>query len=216
MGLGVLVAPHATRDERATVPRSSPGTRSRRAIARQMVQFAHENYITLGALVQLARLLITKPHEASQRPLTTALVLLYGAVGAAVATGRLSVDELRLDEALLATEPWRVIGCLLAYERASALACHLWLLLVLGSSLEHPGQDAGEHPRGFGSRFVASVLLFCVPVTLVLRSVALQPEFRPDLLAAAPLFSLALLYARLHTLREAAHAESALCHRVAL
>ncbi len=69
------------------------------------VQFAHENYLALGALVQLARLLITKPHEAAQRPLTTALVLLYGAVGAAVSTGRLSVESLRLDESLLATEP---------------------------------------------------------------------------------------------------------------
>ena len=153
-----------------------------------------DTYLAFAALVQLGRQMFTRSRSASLRPATTAVIALYATVAAAIATHMVSVEQLSLRDELVLAEPWRLVGCLLAYERVPALACHLWLLLLICEPLE----------RALGSRRLLVALLFCSCTALALRSILLQPPHQPELLAAAPLFAAALLFGQMPAAQPAA------------
>ena len=106
-----------------------------------------DTYLAFAALVRLGLTMFARSRTASLRPVTTAAIALYAAVAAAIASHMVSVEQLSLRDELVSTEPWRLVGCLLAYERVPALACHAWLLLLICEPLE----------RALGSRRLASL-----------------------------------------------------------
>ena len=93
-------------------------------------------YLAFAALMQFGKAMFVRSRNASLRPATTAVVALYATIAAAIATRMVSVEQLRLRDELLSAEPWRLVGCLLAYERVTSLAYHLWLLLLICEPLE--------------------------------------------------------------------------------
>ena len=153
-----------------------------------------DTYLAFAALVRLGLTMFARSRTASLRPVTTAAIALYAAVAAAIASHMVSVEQLSLRDELVSTEPWRLVGCLLAYERVPALACHAWLLLLICEPLE----------RALGSRRLLVALLSCSCTALALRSVLLQTQHQPELLAAAPLFGAALLFGQMPAAHPAA------------
>ena len=69
-------------------------------------------------------------------PVTLAYSGILLAVAAAVGAGVVNFRALVLDDALVASEPWRLLGCLLAYERTLGFAAHLYLMVLVGEQLE--------------------------------------------------------------------------------
>ena len=144
----------------------------------------------LGVLLQVAFMLLANRRQREElqttAPITCFLVLGHGAMAAAVQAGVVHINQLMLVEELLWAEPWRMLSCVLVYERALPLATHLWLLIKLGRQLE---------PK-LGSRDYASLLAFSCAASLGLRYAMLPPAQRPALLTAAPLFSTVLIWAQ--------------------
>ena len=94
-----------------------------------------DTYLAFAALVRLGLTMFARSRTASLRPVTTAAIALYAAVAAAIASHMVSVEQLSLRDELVSTEPWRLVGCLLAYERVPALAQrveHAQALVQLG------------------------------------------------------------------------------------
>ena len=69
-------------------------------------------------------------------PVTLAYSGILLAVAAATGAGVVNFRALVLDDALVASEPWRLLGCLLAYERTLGFAAHLYLMVLVGEQLE--------------------------------------------------------------------------------
>ena len=181
-----------------------------------------------GVLLQLAYVLLT---DAQRReallflsPVTACMVIAYTAVSFATALGVARVSDFTLvDGEQLVSEPWRLFGCFLVYERVIALALHLWLLTKLGHQLEvSPGRFSSTQALGtpfslvycalfvsqarMGSRAYAYFMAFGGAAALFLRAALLSAEHRPALLTVAPLFAVQQAWA--HTIPRVAAAAS--------
>ena len=151
----------------------------------------------LGVMLQVAVTLLLNKRQRellqTTAPVTCFLLVAHGAAAAAVSAGVVQVEELALVDDLELAQPWRLLSCLLVYQRALPLAGHLWLLVKVGPQVE---------PR-LGSRTYAHLLAFGAAASLVLRYALLPPPQRPPLLAAAPLLTVCLAWAKAHEGKEA-------------
>ena len=146
-----------------------------------------------GVILQVAFALLTDRQRRemlqTSAPVTACLLVLYGLAAAAFAGSGARVLDVALpaESTALLAEPWRVLSCMVVYERTTALAIHLWLLLKLAPQLE----------AKIGSRSFAFLHAFSCAVAVALRSALLNPEQRPGLLTAAPLFATLIIWGQL-------------------